>query len=571
MLNQANVNEFVRIEEVFEIERLIKNGESIKLIGIPKIGISYIMQYIHLQSTSIKECFENYISFYINDRYTLSDIKDSFYNQLENINIKNFTINSNYFDLILHEVFKTVKAKYPDKKILFILDDFQKNFVAYNENSILNEPAIKRMKDVSNTLDLSIIVSYNYPLDSELRDDWYLNNFFGKKINYLLPDACKKLLRIKFEKKQMQYSETIFNQIMYYCGGYPFLLDNISFEDIGSEKPLKVKIEHRYEQILFYLRNKGSYLYKDENYYINYILKTIKPTFTVPENEFIERYFSNKIINNKNHQILVCEYFEEWFLKKHDIMPVNSPPPPSAPLEVADPMDKGANKVSMPDRLKLFIGITMSIVIIIAALLTVVVMLKKYGIEDNTTIFMIFGFSIFIGFLVILAVIAPSELSSKEFIKASKLLFLSMGSFVENLLSAFSKNKKEKEDEEKSTNINFDVLKKTIEFDFKSSEIRQVYYYLLDDIAETLKENQNVIIEVSGHTDNVGGDSQTNEVLSLERAKNVSDHLMKNGVLSQQIQYKGYGASKPIVNNLNAANRSKNRRVDFTILSISRK
>ena len=74
----------------------------------------------------------------------------------------------------------------------------------------------------------------------------------------------------------------------------------------------------------------------------------------------------------------------------------------------------------------------------------------------------------------------------------------------------------------------------------------------------------NVIVE--GHTDDVGS-AETNQKLSLARAKSVSAELKKlisgSGFRWKE---KGLGESNPLVENDSDENRAKNRRVEVLIL-----
>jgi len=80
-----------------------------------------------------------------------------------------------------------------------------------------------------------------------------------------------------------------------------------------------------------------------------------------------------------------------------------------------------------------------------------------------------------------------------------------------------------------------------------------------------MKTNPTMIIEVGGHTDNVGEDA-ANMKLSAERAKSVRDYLVKGGIPTNRIQAKGYGESNPVAANDNDEGRKTNRRTEFIIL-----
>ncbi len=87
----------------------------------------------------------------------------------------------------------------------------------------------------------------------------------------------------------------------------------------------------------------------------------------------------------------------------------------------------------------------------------------------------------------------------------------------------------------------------------------------LDVVAEYLKSNPSVKIEVAGHTDSTGNDA-INNPLSEKRAKVVADYLKEQGVNDSQIFVKGYGSSKPIASNSTVEGRQQNRRVELNVL-----
>lgn len=87
----------------------------------------------------------------------------------------------------------------------------------------------------------------------------------------------------------------------------------------------------------------------------------------------------------------------------------------------------------------------------------------------------------------------------------------------------------------------------------------------LDTVADYLKSNPDVRIEVAGHTDNTGTDA-INNPLSQKRAEVVAGYLKDRGVKDSQIEIKGYGSKKPIADNSTAEGRQQNRRVELNIL-----
>ncbi|MEQ9443708.1 MAG: OmpA family protein [Cyclobacteriaceae bacterium] len=87
----------------------------------------------------------------------------------------------------------------------------------------------------------------------------------------------------------------------------------------------------------------------------------------------------------------------------------------------------------------------------------------------------------------------------------------------------------------------------------------------LDEVVDFLGENTNVAIEVGGHTDNQGR-ADLNLELSRQRAEAVRAYLIEQGADASRVTAKGYGGTRPITSNAIEEERSKNRRVEFTIV-----
>lgn len=72
-----------------------------------------------------------------------------------------------------------------------------------------------------------------------------------------------------------------------------------------------------------------------------------------------------------------------------------------------------------------------------------------------------------------------------------------------------------------------------------------------------------VVIEVGGHTDNVGNDA-SNQTLSENRAKSVRSELIGYGVKQEMLTEKGYGEAKPIKTNESEEGQLQNRRIEYS-------
>lgn len=87
---------------------------------------------------------------------------------------------------------------------------------------------------------------------------------------------------------------------------------------------------------------------------------------------------------------------------------------------------------------------------------------------------------------------------------------------------------------------------------------------VLNEFASYLKAHPTFLIEIRGHTDNVGDDAK-NLALSKERAFEVLTYLSSCGIDAKRMTYNGYGETKPVASNDTEEGRSKNRRTEFVI------
>jgi outer membrane protein OmpA-like peptidoglycan-associated protein len=101
-----------------------------------------------------------------------------------------------------------------------------------------------------------------------------------------------------------------------------------------------------------------------------------------------------------------------------------------------------------------------------------------------------------------------------------------------------------------------------VNFDTNSSHLKPESADVLDRVADSLKANPDVRVEIGGHTDSQGNPPR-NMQLSRDRANSVRAYLLDKGVSPVQIEAKGYGQTQPIADNKTAAGRAKNRRVEL--------
>jgi OOP family OmpA-OmpF porin len=106
-------------------------------------------------------------------------------------------------------------------------------------------------------------------------------------------------------------------------------------------------------------------------------------------------------------------------------------------------------------------------------------------------------------------------------------------------------------------------INQKIHFAYNKAIIKKDSYWILNQVAQVLKDNSEITLSIEGHTDSRGGDAY-NMKLSARRAKAVMDHLVKKGkIRRKRLTSKGWGETKPIDTNLTDEGRAANRRVEF--------
>jgi OOP family OmpA-OmpF porin len=87
----------------------------------------------------------------------------------------------------------------------------------------------------------------------------------------------------------------------------------------------------------------------------------------------------------------------------------------------------------------------------------------------------------------------------------------------------------------------------------------------LDEVAQMMKENTKMIIQLEGHTDNQGS-SKANLKLSEDRVEAVKKYLVSKGIAKDRVKTKALGGSQPLSNEMTQQARALNRRVEMRVL-----
>ncbi|MDX1402926.1 MAG: OmpA family protein [Woeseiaceae bacterium] len=107
-----------------------------------------------------------------------------------------------------------------------------------------------------------------------------------------------------------------------------------------------------------------------------------------------------------------------------------------------------------------------------------------------------------------------------------------------------------------------------VTFATDSSDLRPDFFAVLTSVSKVLKEYNQTVVEVAGHTDSTGTDAY-NQGLSERRADSVARYLVSQGIMRQRLITIGLGESMPVADNSQASGRQANRRVEITMVPLT--
>ena len=108
-----------------------------------------------------------------------------------------------------------------------------------------------------------------------------------------------------------------------------------------------------------------------------------------------------------------------------------------------------------------------------------------------------------------------------------------------------------------------------VTFATDSSDLSPAFFNVLNSVGKVLAEYEQTVVEVAGHTDSTGSNSY-NQGLSERRASSVSSYLSSQGVVDTRLITLGMGETRPIADNSSAAGRQTNRRVEITMVPVTK-
>ncbi|MBT8326963.1 MAG: OmpA family protein [Bacteroidia bacterium] len=111
------------------------------------------------------------------------------------------------------------------------------------------------------------------------------------------------------------------------------------------------------------------------------------------------------------------------------------------------------------------------------------------------------------------------------------------------------------------------LILEDINFENDKDALLPESFSILNDLLVYLQKNNEVVVEISGHTSGIGG-LEHNMDLSRRRAESVKTFLTLNGIPEERIETEGYGPKFPIASDDSEAGQLKNRRVEFKVVAM---
>ncbi|WP_299157416.1 OmpA family protein [uncultured Tenacibaculum sp.] len=118
----------------------------------------------------------------------------------------------------------------------------------------------------------------------------------------------------------------------------------------------------------------------------------------------------------------------------------------------------------------------------------------------------------------------------------------------------------------KIASIENEITNKTLHSSFGNNSFKpdRTLYSYTKEVKNYLRKHPNKKITIIGHTDNLG-EEEANNWIGLERAKNVSNYFIKQGINKTIINSTSKGEATPIADNSTKEGRAKNRRIEILI------
>lgn len=107
-----------------------------------------------------------------------------------------------------------------------------------------------------------------------------------------------------------------------------------------------------------------------------------------------------------------------------------------------------------------------------------------------------------------------------------------------------------------------------ITFATDSADLNAQFFDVLGSVTKVLKEFDQTIVEVAGHTDSTGSEAY-NQQLSERRSQSVATYFTSRNIMAERLITVGMGELRPVADNATTQGRQLNRRVEITLVPVT--
>ncbi|MFO7575512.1 MAG: OmpA family protein [Bacteroidales bacterium] len=104
-----------------------------------------------------------------------------------------------------------------------------------------------------------------------------------------------------------------------------------------------------------------------------------------------------------------------------------------------------------------------------------------------------------------------------------------------------------------------------LRFNYRGSDLQSYSVSAIAALAEALKAEASLKVEIVGHTDSEGREYD-NRLISVDRANAVALELIQKGISRDRLAISGVGSAMPVASNETTAGRAQNRRIVVKVM-----
>jgi hypothetical protein len=224
---------FVRRNLLAELVEAIQGGDSVKLVGVPEIGITTVMRRLAALCTAGAELSQEFVAIYLAGRYDGDRVRSEIVRQLT---AAGFAV-ENMPDRYLQETLEAARRIVAGKRLLLICDDFEKNFARARPGSILTAENLTDIRGLveDRSRGIQFVVNYTHPLKRRAGDDYYLNNLNTFFVELLTLEEARDLIARRKAVENRGLTADGERAALRYGGRHPLLLDEAARRALGGD------------------------------------------------------------------------------------------------------------------------------------------------------------------------------------------------------------------------------------------------------------------------------------------------------------------------------------------------